>query len=82
MSSLNENAHGSAGKQGGGEGGGATPPSPTPFDSRLLNRYLKDDVNGFSSTKDICFVVFIEIIPIVDSYPFCFVQFLIGLKYC
>jgi hypothetical protein len=39
-----------------GDEGGIAPSVPTPFYSRLLDRYLKDDVNGFPSTSYICFM--------------------------
>jgi hypothetical protein len=50
-SSLNEISRGLW--WGGGEG---TPPSPTHFYSRILDRYLTDDENGFSCTWDIFFM--------------------------
>jgi hypothetical protein len=43
-----------------GGGGGGSPPAPNflkAFIQRHLDRYLKDDVNGFSSTLDICFMI-------------------------
>ncbi len=33
-----------------------TPPAPIHFYSKLLDRYFKNDVNGFSSTSDFYFM--------------------------
>ncbi len=39
-------------------GVGVTPPAPIPFYKQASgHRYLKNEVNGFSSSSDICFMV-------------------------
>ncbi len=39
-------------------GGGVTPPHPPLSTSQASGQILKDDVKGFSSTSDICFMIF------------------------
>jgi hypothetical protein len=53
-----EENNGSAGKQDGGESGRLYSARPQPFLEQVSGHiYIKDDVNGFSSTSDICFIV-------------------------
>ncbi len=37
-----------------------TPPAPYPFQQQVSGQIFKDDMNGFSSTSDICFMKFTE----------------------
>ncbi len=77
---FKRNIHGSAEKQGGGERRSYST-HPHPFLQQASGQVFKDDVNGFSSTSDICFMIcpcpysrptaYLMVIGLLGRYKLC-----------